>query len=210
MSKPIYDYVLKFIIVGDSTVGKSNIMSSFTDKRFLSDHTMTIGVEFATKVISVENIKYKIQIWDTAGQETFKAITRSYYRGTLGCMLVYDITNKSSFDSLNMWLDELKKHSDPKIVIVLIGNKVDLDKERQVAYEEGKMFADQHNIAFFETSAKTFHNIDSCFVNIIQQINKKIEAKEIDIISCKIQNSTVALTRLQNTTSAGASNYCHC
>lgn len=195
MSKPIYDYVLKFIIVGDSSVGKSNIMSSFTDKRFLSDHTMTIGVEFATKVVSVENVKYKIQIWDTAGQETFKAITRSYYRGTIGCLLVYDIANRSTFDSLDMWLEELKNFSHPKTVIVLIGNKIDLEKHRQVKYDEGKTFAERHNLVFFETSAKTFHNVDACFIHIIQQISKKIETKEIDILPCKSQKSTITVSQ---------------
>lgn len=183
MSKPIYDYVLKFIIVGDSTVGKSNIMSRYTDKRFQSNHDMTIGVEFATKIVSVAHTHYKMQIWDTAGQETFKAITRSYYRGTIGCLLVYDITRRESFDSVTMWLSELRKFCDPKIVIALVGNKIDLESSRTVSYEEGNTFAEQNNLLFFETSAKTSQNIQICFTQIVQVIQKKIESKEIELIA---------------------------
>lgn len=183
MSKLIYDYVLKFIIVGDSTVGKSNIMSRYTDKRFQSNHDMTIGVEFATKIVSVTNTHYKMQIWDTAGQETFKAITRSYYRGTIGCLLVYDITRRESFDSVTMWLSELRKFCDPKIVIALVGNKIDLESSRTVSYEEGNIFAEQNNLLFFETSAKTSQNIEICFTQIVQVIQKKIESKEIELLA---------------------------
>lgn len=199
MSKLIYDYVLKFIIVGDSTVGKSNIMSRYTDKRYQSNHDMTIGVEFATKIVSVANTNYKMQIWDTAGQETFKAITRSYYRGTIGCLLVYDITRRESFDSVTMWLSELRKFCDPKIVIALVGNKIDLDvgnkidldvgnkidlkSSRIVSYEEGNTFAEQNNLLFFETSAKTSQNIEKCFTQIVQVIQKKIESKEIELLA---------------------------
>jgi Ras-related protein Rab-2A len=202
MSKTIYDYVLKFIIVGDSTVGKSNIMSKYTDKRFLSNHDMTIGVEFATKIVSISNTlqnnlldephsdnslrrantNYKIQIWDTAGQETFKAITRSYYRGTIGCLLVYDITRRESFDSINMWLSELRKFSDPNTVIALVGNKIDLEKSRVISYNEGNTYAEQNNLIFFETSAKTSQNIEACFTHIVQVIQKKIENSEIIVL----------------------------
>ncbi|VBB18224.1 Rab GTPase 2d [Yasminevirus sp. GU-2018] len=185
MSKPIYDYILKFIIVGNSTVGKSNIMTRFTDKRFRSTHDMTIGVEFATKIVSNNNVNYKIQIWDTAGQETFQAITRSYYRGTIGCLMVYDVTNRASFEAIAGWLKDLRSYCDPQIVITLVGNKIDLETSRQVSYEEGKEFADKNGLNFFETSAKTGQNIESCFLNIVQQISKKIETKEIDILSSK-------------------------
>lgn len=203
-SKPIYDYTLKFIIVGDSTVGKSNIMSRFIDNRFDDSHDMTIGIEFSTKIVALINtdssnnlesesnldfdhkssINYKIQIWDTAGQETFKAITRSYYRGTIGCIVVYDTTNRESFESVSEWVSELKKHCDPQIVVALIGNKIDLDK-RQVTYDEGKELADKHGFIFFETSAKKAINVKECFFEIVKQINKKIETKEIDVNSSK-------------------------
>lgn len=183
MSKPIYDYILKFIIVGDSCVGKSNILSNFTDKHFHTTHEMTIGVEFATKIVSHANINYKINIWDTAGQETFKSITRSYYRGTMGCLMVYDMTNRDSFNAVTTWLQDLKKYCSPQIVITLIGNKSDLDASRQISYEEGKTFADENGLMFLETSAKTGQNIENGFINIIQQISKKIETKNLDVLS---------------------------
>jgi len=181
MSKSIYDYVLKFIIVGDSTVGKSNIMMRYTDKRFQISHDMTIGVEFATKIVSIGNTNYKMQIWDTAGQETFMSITRSYYRGTIGCLLVYDTTRRHSFDLLSTWLIELRKYCDLNIVIALVGNKIDLADQREVSYEEGKAFAEKNNLLFYETSAKTSLNVEICFTEIVKCIQKKIENNEIQL-----------------------------
>jgi small GTP-binding protein len=183
MSKSVYNYVLKFIIVGNSSVGKSNILSKFTDKRFQSSYDITIGVEFATKMISRQNIVYKLQIWDTAGQEAFRSITRSYYRGTIGCLLVYDISQRETFDILHEWLGDLKKYCDPSITIALIGNKVDLIEKRVVTKEEGEKFAKDNNLLFFETSAKTGENIETSFIAIIDQIAKKIETNELKLIS---------------------------
>lgn len=245
MSKLIYDYVLKFIIVGDSTVGKSNIMSKYTDKRFQTNHDMTIGVEFATKIISVGNTNYKLQIWDTAGQETFKAITRSYYRGTIGCLLVYDITRRESFEAVSMWLSELRNFCDPNTVIALVGNKIDLEntialtnpsnynninninsvlpqinnilpkvnsvlpmvnRQRVVSYEEGKTFAEQNNLLFFETSAKTGQNIEYCFTQIVQNIQKKIESNEITLLP----NSGLSIKLIPTTPNNQSSYGCSC
>lgn len=183
--RPIYHYILKFIIIGDSSVGKSNILLRFTDNRFHSSHDTTIGVEFATKIISRQNTIYKLQIWDTAGQETFRSITRSYYRGTIGCLMVYDITNRESFESLEYWISDLQKYCDQNMVIVLIGNKTDLEDKRKVSFDEGKEFADKHKISFFETSAKTGDKISDCFVDAVDRINKKIIGNEISLIKSK-------------------------
>lgn len=182
MTGVLYDYALKFIIVGDSTVGKSNIMANFTDKRFLANHDTTIGVEFGTKLISLDSTKYKIQIWDTAGQEIFKSITRSYYRGTIGCLLVYDITNRESFESIIQWSEEIKTYCDHEIVVVLVGNKKDIEENRKITYEEGENLAKKLNINFFETSAKTSYNIENAFINIVQTIKNKIEIGKINIM----------------------------
>jgi Ras-related protein Rab-2A len=185
MSRALYDYTLKFIIVGDSSVGKSNIMSEFTDKRFHAQHELTIGVEFATKIVSYKNTNYKLQIWDTAGQETFQSITRAYYRGTIGCLLVYDITRRDSFESVSRWYADLKQYCEPNITVVLVGNKTDLEQKREVTYDEGKDFAEKHGISFFETSAKTSQNVEACFLNAVERIEKKIEDKTIDILHTK-------------------------
>lgn len=180
MMRNVYDCLLKFIIIGSSTVGKSNILLQFTDKRFLQNNDLTIGIEFATKKVSRNGTVYKLQIWDTAGQETFKSLVRSYYRGTLGCLLVYDITRRESFETLESWLIELRTHA-PNVSIVLVGNKIDLEEKREVSTEEGIEFAEKNGLAFFETSAKTAHNVDQCFNNLIDQINKRINAGEVNI-----------------------------
>lgn len=195
-SKTVYDYILKFVIVGDSSVGKSNILLRFTDNRFQSSHDLTIGVEFATKIISKQNTIYKLQIWDTAGQEAFRSITRSYYRGTIGCLMVYDVTNRTSFESLNFWIDDLKKYCDPNTVVMLVGNKTDLDANRQVSTAEGKEFADKHNISFFETSAKTGDKVSDCFADAVEKISKKLDAGEIDLIKSKgcVYTKNITLT----------------
>lgn len=203
----MYDYILKFIIIGNSSVGKSNLLSMFTDKRFHSDHTMTIGVEFGTKIISSKNKKCKIQIWDTAGQEAFRSITRTYYRGTIGCLIVYDITNRSSFDSISFWIEDLKKNCDPSICIALVGNKMDLEHKRVVSTEEGKDLAERHNMIFFETSAKNGTNVDTCFYNIVDRISQMIEDKTIDLTTCKgcVDTSTITLKQDE-----GSSYWCSC
>lgn len=180
MPRNVYDCIFKFIIIGSSTVGKSNILLQFTDKRFLQNNDLTIGVEFATKLVSRNRTVYKLQIWDTAGQEAFRSLVRSYYRGTLGCLLVYDITRRETFDNLDLWLSELRAHV-PNVSIVLVGNKNDLEIQREVGYQEGAEYAEKNGFAFFETSAKTAHNIDHCFTYLIDQINKKIDVGEINI-----------------------------
>ena len=168
----IYDYSLKFIIVGDAFVGKSNILSQFANNQFNSHHDITIGVDFVTKIILIHNTVYKIQIWDTQGQETYRPIIRAYYKNTIGCLMVYDVTNRTSFNSLIFWYAELKKYCDPDNVIVLVGNKIDNITDRCVSTDEGKEFADKHKISFFETSAKTGDNVFNCIVDTVKNIKK--------------------------------------
>jgi Ras-related protein Rab-2A len=180
MSKLLYDYVFKFIIVGNSAVGKSNILSKYSDKRFHNHHEITICVEFVTKLVCRNDIVYKLQIWDTAGQEAFKSITRSFYRGSIGCLIVYDVTDRKSFESLESWINDVRRF-EPTIIIVLIGNKIDLVKNRVVSTEEGKAFADSHNIGFFETSAKSTENINESFGHVIDKIHNKIVDKTLNV-----------------------------
>ena len=179
MSDTFYDYTLKFIVIGESSVGKSNILLQFTDQRFEQTHDVTIGVEFGTKIVSYEDTIYNIQIWDTAGQETYKAITKSYYRGAIGCLLVYDITNRETFDEVSKWLTDIKESNPYNTNIILIGNKLDLEDYRQVSYEEGKKFADDNKIEFIETSAKTGANVGSSFINMVKNIDIKIKNGEL-------------------------------
>jgi Ras-related protein Rab-2A len=128
-----YSYLFKFIIIGNTGVGKSCFLLQFTDQRFQHNYDMTIGVEFGSRTIDLDDKVIKLQIWDTAGQESFRSITRSYYRGACAALLVYDISRRDTFQQLNRWLDETKQNSNPNMVIMLIGNKKDLgDTKRAV------------------------------------------------------------------------------
>merc|ERR1712063_239660 len=128
-----YAYLFKYIIIGDTGVGKSCLLLQFTDKRFQPVHDLTIGVEFGARMISVENKQIKLQIWDTAGQESFRSITRSYYRGACGALLVYDISRRDTFNHLTKWLEEARANANANMAIMLIGNKCDLDR-REVSH----------------------------------------------------------------------------
>ncbi|CAH1644977.1 unnamed protein product [Spodoptera littoralis] len=150
-----YSYIFKYIIIGDMGVGKSCLLHQFTDKKFMADCPHTIGVEFGTRIIEVAGQKIKLQIWDTAGQERFRAVTRSYYRGAAGALMVYDITRRSTYNHLSSWLTDTRNLTNPSTVIFLIGNKSDLDGQRDVTYEEAKQFADENGLMFVEASAKT-------------------------------------------------------
>lgn len=181
MSFQSYSYVFKYIIVGDSAVGKSCLLLQFTDKRFKSTHDLTIGVEFGSRTVQINDKSIKLQIWDTAGQESFRSITRSYYRGSIGALLVYDITKRQSFENLQKWLEEMKENAYSKMTTILIGNKVDLENERQVSFEEGQAFAKKHDLVFFETSAKSSHNVEKAFLAITQKIYTNLENGEYNI-----------------------------
>merc|ERR1711934_268837 len=150
-----YDYLFKVVLIGDSGVGKSNLLMRFTRDEFKADSKSTIGVEFATQTIHVDKKTIKAQIWDTAGQERYRAITSAYYRGAVGALLVYDITKASTFESVKtMWLDELKQNADDHIIIMLVGNKKDLGHLRDVTTDAGRAFAKDENLSFIETSAQ--------------------------------------------------------
>merc|ERR1712100_703350 len=154
--------------------GKSCLLLQFTDKRFQPIHDLTIGVEFGARMITIDKKQIKLQIWDTAGQESFRSITRSYYRGAAGALLVYDITRRETFSHLSSWLEDARKHSNKDMTIMLIGNKSDLDQKRQVAYSEGEAFAKEHGLVFLETSAKTADNVQEAFVGTASEIYRKI------------------------------------
>ena len=175
-----YDYMFRYIIVGDMGVGKSCLLLQFTENKFRQKHELTIGVEFGGKMIDINNKKIKIQIWDTAGQEAFQAITRSYYKGAIGALLVYDITRKDTFNHIIKWLEVVKSYSAKKICIILIGNKIDLEKKRQVSKEDGENFAKKNGILFLETSAKTAERVNDVFITSAQVILEGIKLTGID------------------------------
>lgn len=176
-----YAYLFKYIIIGDTGVGKSCLLLQFTDKRFQPVHDLTIGVEFGARMVTIDNKQIKLQIWDTAGQESFRSITRSYYRGAAGALLVYDITRRDTFKHLSVWLEEARQHSQSNMVIMLIGNKNDLEHRRAVSFEEGKAFADANGLIFMETSAKTAFNVEQAFINTAEKIHENILSGVIDV-----------------------------
>uniref|UniRef100_A0A3Q3FJF5 RAB2A, member RAS oncogene family n=1 Tax=Kryptolebias marmoratus TaxID=37003 RepID=A0A3Q3FJF5_KRYMA len=162
-------------------VGKSCLLLQFTDKRFQPVHDLTIGVEFGARMITIDGKQIKLQIWDTAGQESFRSITRSYYRGAAGALLVYDITRRDTFNHLTTWLEDARQHSNSNMVIMLIGNKSDLESRREVKKEEGEAFAREHGLIFMETSAKTASNVEEAFINTAKEIYEKIQEGVFDI-----------------------------
>jgi len=173
---------MKFILTGPSAVGKSCLSTQFIENQFNSRHEVTVGVEFGTYVVTLsDGQEIKLQIWDTCGQESFKAITRSYYRGAHGILLVYDITNRNTFEYLGSWLDECKTNADDGAVIVLIGNKCDSESLREVEIDEGKLFAKKNELLFFETSAKTSENVEEAFIQAIYLIYEKYKRGQINI-----------------------------
>ena len=167
----------KYMIVA---VGKSCILLQFTDNKFRNQHELTIGVEFGAKTIQIGGKSIKIQIWDTAGQEAFQAITRTYYKGAIGALLVYDITRRDTFIHVTKWLEEVKNNSSKTITIILIGNKKDLEDKRQVTYEEGEAFAKENGLMFLETSAKTAYNVVESFNLSAQCILNNIQKNGVD------------------------------
>ena len=165
-----YDVLFKIILIGDSSVGKTNILSRFIRNEFDENSKSTIGVEFGTKNFNLNDKIIKAQIWDTAGQERYRSITSVYYKGAQGCLLVYDITKKPTFENIDKWISDLKNSGDENLSIILIGNKCDLENERKVTKEEAKEKAQFYKLAFIETSALNGTNIEKAFELLLNDI----------------------------------------
>ena len=181
MSEIDFNYLLKYIIIGDSAVGKSNILTQYVYEKFSEEFQSTLGVEFAAKNAVIDNKIYRIQIWDTAGAESFRSITRAYYKNTVCAFIVYDITKRETFENVQVWLDDIKNQCPQTVLLVLVGNKLDLENERQISYEEGESFAQKNNMYFFETSAKTGVNIENLFLKSVETINERIQEDFYDL-----------------------------
>ncbi|KAG0369572.1 small GTPase [Gamsiella multidivaricata] len=175
-----YDYLFKVVLIGDSGVGKSNLVSRFTRNEFNLESKSTIGVEFTTRSIQVDAKTIKAQIWDTAGQERYRAITSAYYRGAVGALLVYDIAKHATYENVGRWLKELRDHADTNIVIMLVGNKSDLRHLRAVPTDEAKQFAAENGLSFIETSALDSSNVELSFQRILTEIYRIVSNKALE------------------------------
>ena len=200
-----YDYLFKVVLIGDSGTGKSNLLARFTRNEFSLESRSTIGVEFATRSISVDGKTVKAQIWDTAGQERYRAITSAYYRGAVGALLVYDIAKHSTYVNVSRWLKELRDHADSNIVVMLVGNKSDLRHLRAVPTDEAKAFADENNLSFIETSALDASNVEQAFQNILTEIYRIVSNKALQSSDDVIKPSGGETISVQPSTDDGGS-----
>lgn len=171
---------IRLLTLGDNTAGKSSLINQYTFNEFNQDIQSTIGIDFRIKSATLEGINVHIQIWDTAGQERFKTITRNYYRGARGILLMYSIIDKESFDSLDRWYREIQIYAEDGIPIALIGTKTDLESKRKVTREQGEKYAFDHGFLFFETSAKTGSHISEAIEALSVQVLKAEMAARVE------------------------------
>ncbi|KAJ8318795.1 hypothetical protein KUTeg_003886 [Tegillarca granosa] len=181
VSAELFDISCKVMLIGDSGVGKTCILVRFKDGAFLSGSFIsTVGIDFRNKVVDVDGTKVKLQIWDTAGQERFRSVTHAYYRDAHALLLLYDVTNKASFDNIRAWLGEINEYAQEDVVIMLLGNKSDMGGERVIRIEDGERLAKEYGVAFMETSAKLGTNVDLAFMAVARDLKMKKTRKPTD------------------------------
>lgn len=174
-----YDYLFKLLLIGDSGVGKTSVLFRFSDDAFNSTFISTIGIDFKIRTIELGDKKIKLQIWDTAGQERFRTITTAYYRGAMGILLVYDITNEKSFDNIKTWIKNIEQHASADVEKMILGNKCDMEDKRKITKEQGEQLAKEYNVKFMETSAMNRTNVEKAFTEIATDIKNKMDSREV-------------------------------
>ena len=186
-----YDKKCQLLIIGDSTVGKTSILSRYTNGTFNSNYLATVGLDNFSKDEIIDNKTIRIKIWDTAGQERYKSLTKGFFRNAQGIVIVYDVTNQETFDNLIYWINSIKNHMESeidKIPVIVIGNKIDLE-EREVKFEDAQLFCKDKNYPYFETSAKNGTNIDEAMRSLVKEIINKNNKGEKDNDNIKIDSS---------------------
>ncbi|KAM9969186.1 hypothetical protein ACTFIR_001013 [Dictyostelium discoideum] len=183
-----YDYLCKIVVIGDSGVGKSNLLSRYNKNEFSVGKLSTIGVEFSTKTLKIDNKLIKLQLWDTAGQEKYNSITESFYKGAIGALIVYNIADRNSFNNLEKWLKKFRENAHQDYGIMLVGNKSDLKEYREVSTLEGKQFAEKHYMQFIETSALDSNNVETAFNNLFNYIYYSLFRNKTMTLDCNNNN----------------------
>ena len=183
-----FDEKIKLMVLGDSNVGKSSILTKYCKNKFLSKYVTTIGIDFQIKYLNINKKKIKVQIWDTAGQERYRVVTKNYFNSSNGFVIIYDITNRVSFNNINNWMEQIESLVGKDVKCILFGNKNDLVSERNVKKEEGKELAKKYNCSFFETSAKEGNNVEAGFKSIIMDIIRDIQNSKFKRNDSKVLN----------------------
>lgn len=173
------DYRFKVVVIGAPGSGKTALVDQLIEKKFNEKPKTTVGVDYRPYRVDVEEFVVQLELWDTAGQESYKAVAKTYFRDAVGCVLVYDVTSQHSFDELSFWLNQFRELADPKSVIILVGNKVDLESERVISQETGENYAKSSNMLYYETSAVTAQNVSTVFNTLGQNIFKLVRAGEM-------------------------------
>ena len=173
--------VYKVLLLGDSTVGKTCFLLRYCDKRFQEAHLSTIGLDYRLKTMTLESgKKIKLQIWDTAGQDRFRAITKNYYKGANGIILIYDVTNLQTYENVKNWIAQIREEANPNVIIYLAGNKIDVSEEEKVVKtEDGQKIADEFNLPFYETSAKNGDNVNKIFEDLVEKVDEIYSKLEV-------------------------------
>lgn len=200
-----FDYMFKILIIGNSSVGKTSFLFRYADNSFTSAFVSTVGIDFKVKTVIRRDKRIKLQIWDTAGQERYRTITTAYYRGAMGFILMYDVTNEESFNSVQDWVTQIKTYSWDNAQVILVGNKSDMENERVITYDRGKQLADQLGLEFFETSAKENINVQDVFERLVDIIcDKMSDGRDVD------PPPTIKGTRLTDNPPQNNPNNCQC
>ena len=175
-----FDVKYKIMVLGESKVGKTSLIKRYTKDQFGGVYLTTVGMDFQDKIIEIEDKKVRLQVWDTAGQERFRNVTKSYFQSSHGLLVVYDITDRESFDKINFWMENIKNNAPENAKLILVGNKCDLANERKVTIEDGEKKARNYNIKFFESSAKDGTNVNELFFYLANEIYQDDKTKEKD------------------------------
>uniref|UniRef100_A0A0D3GNB8 Uncharacterized protein n=2 Tax=Oryza barthii TaxID=65489 RepID=A0A0D3GNB8_9ORYZ len=232
-SRGDFDHLIKLLLIGDSgkfytssspphkselcpvlfriplwlfRVGKSCLLLRFSDDTFTTSFITTIGIDFKVRTVELDGKRVKLQIWDTAGQERFRTITTAYYRGAMGILLVYDVTDESSFNNIRNWIRNIEQHASDNVNKILVGNKVDMDTKRVVSTAQGQKLADEYGMKFFETSAKTNQNVEQVFFTIARDIKQRLT----ETVAAAAEPPTIQISRQEPDQSAASSRWSAC